>query len=304
MPTLSSQSIPATACPAPWRVAVLALSRPLPAPSLAALEGFRLPPPFALQIDPSCHGTDWFAGDDAERALRFLRVWRDPAIDAIWVARGGYGHARLLDHLRAEDLAEGRDKVLIGYSDVTALMLYLYRRGRGRLFHAPMPIDLPRPELADDIIALFETLNGGQGEGLAQALTPLRPGRASGPLLAVNMTLLVNSIGTSWQPDLAGHILVLEDVDEAPYRLDRMFVHLRQAGLLRDLAALVLGEFTLPTTGAPFARSIAEMALAAVRCPVAGGMPVGHGPRNLPLEQGAPARLDLDGTLVWSGCPI
>ncbi len=235
----------------------------------------------------------YLAGDDEARAGALDAALRDERVEAIFCARGGYGSSRLLGRLDGEALRRRRP-LLVGFSDVTALHCWAARLGVPSV-HGPVVSQLARlPE--EDRAALFALL-----EGEAPALSGLEclvPGTASGPLLGGNLTLLAHLCGTPQQPDLHGRLLLLEEVGEAPYRIDRLLTQLELAGVLDGVAGVVVGELTgcdaaaerhLP---AHDARAVVACRLGALGVPTVLGAPVGHGARNVALPLGVPAHLD------------
>lgn len=182
-------------------------------------------------IHPQCFLTEGhFAGPDAARADAFVELANDPSIDAIWLARGGYGACRMADlALPRLDSAAG-DKAYLGYSDGGFLLAGLYAQGIGRVAHGPMPSDLKR--------------DGGEAavlRGLAWLMdpAPLADGRK---LAAFNLTVLSQLLGTSLQPDFSGHILMIEEVAEYMYRIDRSLFHVTSNPGIRSIAGLMLGR--------------------------------------------------------------
>ncbi|MCU0231381.1 MAG: LD-carboxypeptidase [Acidobacteria bacterium] len=241
------------------------------------------------------------AGDDAARLEDLRWALTDPTLDAAWAARGGWGTSRLLSGLDLRGLAR-RPRWLIGFSDLTSLQLALFARGLAS-WYAPCVADLadPRRFRAADLRQMLaapgapRTLRGRRVAG------PSR--RASGPLAGGCLSLLAAAAGTRWQPDLRGAVVFLEDVGEAPYRIDRMLWQVRAAGILDGITGLALGQFTAcdPPPGRP-SRSLAavlrEHALA-LEVPVLGGLPIGHGLHARAVPIGYRATLDPGaGTLV------
>jgi muramoyltetrapeptide carboxypeptidase len=237
----------------------------------------------------------YLAGPDAVRAEALRAALGDPHTRAVFCSRGGSGAARLLPLL---DLTSPSPKLLVGCSDATVLHAALQSRGRASI-HGPVVTQAAeQPQHVLD--RLFQLLEGDLPPPLSGA-TPLVPGIAEGPLLGGNLAVLVTLLGTSWLPDTRGAVLLLEDDGEQPYRLDRLWTHLRNAGVLAGLAGIALGDFTnCERPGADFTvrdvlRSLAEE----TRIPCAVGFPVGHGPVNLPLSLGTRVRLDAEaGTLT------
>ena len=255
-------------------------------PALIEAQGWR------ARVYPGCHlRTGFLAGPDAQRAADLQAALDDPSVDAIWCLRGGYGSGRLLHRIRLPD----QPKLVIGYSDITALHALLDRAGWLAL-HAPMPAsDLLLPGHEDDARALFALLHHGLPEGAvwtpALARPALRcPGRAQGRLLGGNLSLLAALCGTPWQPRADGRLLFIEDVSESLYRVDRLLLQLGQAGLLDAAAGFVLGSFTESDDPLP----VLQDHLGHLGKPVLGGWPAGHGTPNRALPMGALATLDTD----------
>jgi muramoyltetrapeptide carboxypeptidase len=237
----------------------------------------------------------YLAGPDAVRAESLRAVLADPDIKAVFSSRGGSGAGRLLPLL---DLTASAPKLFVGCSDVTVLHAALQSHGRTSI-HGPVVTQAAdQPQAVLD--RLFDVLEGGLPLPLTGA-TPLVSGTAEGPLLGGNLAVLATLLGTSWLPDTRGAVLLLEDDGEQPYRLDRLWTQLRNAGVLAGLSGIALGDFTnCERRGADFTvrdvlRSLAEE----TRLPCAVGFPVGHGPVNMPLCLGTRVRLDADaGTLT------
>lgn len=271
---------------------------------LEVLRGWGLDPyltPNATEV----HGH--LAGTDAQRAADLNGAFRDPSVRAVWTSRGGYGATRILDLLDWPALAAD-PKLLIGFSDITALLLATWRRlhlvtvhGQfvGRLgLQPPATLDLLRRMVTEP-----EPLGPLSQPDGAPPVRVIRGGTAEGRLVGGNLALLTALVGTTDAPDLRGAILFLEDVAEAPYRLDRMLVQLRSAGLLDGVAGIVVGE--LPDCDPPDTRpsltaaEVVDDVLGGLRVPVVADLAVGHVDRQLPLPVGARARLDADaGTLA------
>jgi len=242
----------------------------------------------------------YLAGDDERRAKELLDCVRDDAVDAILCARGGYGCHRLVSRLDPEAFRAAR-KPLAGFSDVTTLLLWQLRCAGLVGFHAPMPAQ-PASSAADRE-ALVRLLCGEPG-GRLQG-TPGGGGAADGRLVGGNLTVLAASLGCPWEIETEGAILLLEDVGERPYRLDRALAQLRAAGKLYALAGVGLGGFEAcddPAYPTPAACDVLDEALRPLGVPLVTGLPVGHGERNVPWPVGARARIDGDaGTIAWEG---
>lgn len=233
----------------------------------------------------------YLAADDATRAAWFNDAVADPDVSALFCARGGYGCARILERLDGAALSR-RGTPVVGFSDVTAIHAWAACLDVPTI-HGPVVTQLPRlPEAHLD--ALFELLEGGAPPRFT-GLRALRGGTARGSLSGGNLTVLTHLLGTRYFPRLAGRILLLEDVGEAPYRIDRMCTQLVQSGALDGLAGAVLGDFSEIDGGpAELIEAIVAERLSTLGVPIAAGAPIGHGSRNLPLPLGVAAYLDVD----------
>jgi muramoyltetrapeptide carboxypeptidase len=237
----------------------------------------------------------YLAGPDAVRAEALRTALFDPEMRAVLCARGGSGAGRLLPLL---NVASTPTKLLVGFSDVTALHAALQSDGRVSV-HGPVVTQLAdQPQ--DAVDRLFQLLEGGLPPPLVGG-TPLVEGVAEGPLLGGNLAVLTSLVGTSFLPDTRGAVLLLEDDGEQPYRLDRLWTHLRNAGILAGLAGIALGDFTnCERPGASWAaRDVLRTLAEETGLPCAVGFSVGHGPVNLALSLGTRVRLDAGaGTLT------
>lgn len=220
------------------RITVVAPSRPITpaiAGQLSALAAAEFPG-VTLTIDPQCFLVDGhFAGPDAARAEALVRAANDPAVDAIWFARGGYGAGRLLAAVMPQLGEVAGRKAYLGYSDAGFLLAALYARRLGRVAHGPMPGDLAR---AGGDAAVRRALGW-----LAKRDTgALEGGLAGRPAAAFNLTILAALAGTPWLPDLADHVLLIEDVSEPLYRVDRALGQIAHATQLKGIAGVRLGR--------------------------------------------------------------
>jgi muramoyltetrapeptide carboxypeptidase len=264
---------------------------------LAAIADLGLQPRFDPRIS---EGKRYLAGDDARRLAELNSAFRDPGTKAVFCARGGYGSMRLLPRI---DLSELPDKPLIGFSDITALHLLWQREGR-KSIHGPVVTQLGKQP--DNVQrALGKLLFKGEPPKLTGA-TAIRSGTVRGTLVGGNLSVLTRLLGTPYLPELRGTILLLEDVGERPYRLDRMFTHLRLSGLLDGVAGIALGQLTgCEEQDADYtADDVVREILSELPMPSAMGFPVGHAEPNLPLLLGSNYVLDADaGTLVPADLP-
>jgi muramoyltetrapeptide carboxypeptidase len=232
--------------------------------------------------DASIFEKGFFTSGSAEmRAAAFMRAWADPTVAALIAVRGGYGSVQLLpqfDSWRPQQAP----KLFIGYSDNTSLLSWLTCQCGTTALHGPMlELRLARGEVGYDRPSFLKLLQG-EGEGLVLApsgLGTVRTGEASGPLFGGTITQLVGSLGTSYAFDPPqGSVLFLEDVNERPYRIDRMLTQLAQSGILRRAAALVFGEMRGcdDDRGGPSVGDVLEHAARAFAGPVLAGFPSGH----------------------------
>ena len=235
----------------------------------------------------------YLAGDDERRLAELVAALADPAIRAVLCARGGYGATRLLAGLVARGVRPAA-KPLVGFSDITALHLWLQRTGY-RSIHGPVLTQLARLPAAT-APHLFSLLESPSPPAPLEGTATYVGGSAEGPLLGGNLSVLSRLLGTSFMPSLDGAILLLEDTGERPYRLDRIWTHLNHMGLFERISGIVLGDFTgceekdSDYTSADVLRELAT----AAGVPCAAGFPIGHGAANEPVPLGARVRLDAD----------
>jgi muramoyltetrapeptide carboxypeptidase len=253
------------------------------------------------------HG--YFAGSDAERVSDLNAMLHDPQVNAIFAVRGGYGSPRLLPFVDYR-AARRRPKILVGFSDITALQLALFRRAGLVTFSGALPgvefWQKPDPYTEEHFWRLLTSPRRiGQLPGPGkQPLHSRIPGRAQGPLLGGNLSLVMSNLGTPFSPDYRRAILVLEDVGEDFHRIDRMFTQLRNAGILERISGLVLGQFThcQPSDSSKPHLTLSEILIEMLgwtNIPAVEGLQYGHLARKLTLPIGLCARLDADrGTLT------
>ncbi|MFZ0499031.1 MAG: LD-carboxypeptidase [Steroidobacteraceae bacterium] len=231
----------------------------------------------------------YLAGSDERRLAELAAALADTGAGAIFCVRGGYGLMRLLPKLEGIALAP---KPVIGFSDITALHQTLQRQ-RLVSIHGPVLTQLPRLD-ASTHARLFELLESTAPVAELAGQETYVDGTAEGPLLGGNLSVLTRLLGTPFLAPLEGAILLLEDVGERPYRLDRMWTHLALAGVFRRVRGIVLGDFTgCEEKAADFSSAdvLRELA-AATGLPCAAGFPIGHGAQNQPVPLGVRVRLD------------
>ena len=268
-------------------IGVIAPAGPAAPHALPAVQALYARHGYRVRLYPGCHAdTGYLAGPDTLRLADLHAALADDAVAAIHCLRGGYGTMRLLDGIDA-GLLKRKPKLLMGYSDITALHALWALHGLPSL-HAPMPAsDLIKPGREADEAALFHLLRHGLQAGavLAPALEPGAlnlPGEVSGQLIGGNLSLVAALLGTPWAWKPEGTILFLEDINEELYRIDRLLTQLRLAGVLDAVAGFVLGSFTEEVSPAALLRDT----LLPLNKPVLGGWPTGHGTPNRPLPMG------------------
>ena len=257
---------------------------------------------YRVHVHPQAHERAGFlAGPDPSRLRALMELLQDSNIDGIIAARGGYGAHRLLSDFDAVRAAALR-KVLIGFSDVVVLHQALHKAGLQSV-HGPVVTQLGDldPSAHRHLAHLLEDPSAPLR---LSALGPvIAPGRATGPLVGGCLAVLVALVGTPHLFVPRDSILLLEDVGEVPYRLDRMLTHLRLAGVFERVAGVALGDFVgcgAPRSGEPSAAEVLEERLGDLGVPVLSGLPIGHGTQNLAVPLGAKATLDATtGTLSF-----
>ncbi|GIG66436.1 S66 peptidase family protein [Phytomonospora endophytica] len=260
-----------------------------------------------VQVPDGVLDRDGFlAGSDAARLTEFNEALADPSVRAVFCGRGGYGVTRIIDDVDW-DAARRDPKPVIGYSDITALHMGLYRHAGVASVHGPVVTSFATPEPEDGAVvkALHTALFSAEPVVVASAdyepTGRLTRGTAvAGPLLGGNLSLVVDAVGTGTHLDCAGAILLLEEINEAPYRVDRALTQLRRAGVLGAVAGVALGNFTdcADGWGVDVVDVLGQM-LAALDVPVLGGLPIGHGIRQETVPYGTRAVLDPStGTLT------
>jgi muramoyltetrapeptide carboxypeptidase len=249
----------------------------------------------------------YLAGGDRERAADINQMFADKEVHSIFCLRGGYGSPRLLPYLDYA-LIKQNPKVLLGYSDVTALLNAIYARCDLVTFHGP----IAKQNFSDYTLARFkEVLFNPQApidlampppfaarEGQAEQenrLITVSPGQASGVLIGGNLSLMVKLVGSPYEPDYQGKLLFLEDVEEAPYRIDGMLTHLTLAGRLDKVAGVVFGKCTDCDATSPPSFSIEHVLkdrLGSLGVPVLSGVMIGHVEDMATIPIGVMATLD------------
>jgi muramoyltetrapeptide carboxypeptidase len=241
----------------------------------------------------------YLAGKDQERAEELMTMFLDPEVKAILCSRGGYGAQRLIPYLDPE-VIRSHPKPLVGCSDITVLLIYLLQQCFVIPFHGPN-------------VATSQFIQGGEEMALAlkKALTSsepigeitcsvLRSGTAQGAIIGGCLSSLVTTVGIPYEPDLQGKILFVEDVNEPPYKIDRMLTHLKSAGKLAGVKGVVFGQMPGCDTDNGLLREAIVDALSTIPGPIFFGFPSGHGPRNLTIPLGVPVRIQK-GVMSFQG---
>jgi len=248
---------------------------------------------FEVSLAPHVYSKmDYLAGEDEDRLEDLHDMFRNPDIKAVFCARGGYGTTRLLDKIEY-DLIRQNPKILVGYSDITALLIAIYKKTGLITFHGPAVRELASKHHGnyDNLLRLLSSdqplkLSLAKGEVLI-------PGRATGALIGGNLSLICHLIGTPFLPSLYGYILFIEDRGEPLYRIDRMLTHLKLSGQLSGLSGLVAGEFEECGDPSTINRLLMDV-MSDLDIPIATGLEVGHGHKNLALPLGLSSELDTD----------
>jgi len=238
----------------------------------------------------------YLAGPDAHRAQLVNRLFKDPAINAIVCARGGFGSLRILPLLDF-DVIRTHPKIFMGYSDITSLLNAITTRCGLVTFHGPVVTTLAKvPELTRNTLSAAISsdthLEFSPAAGVA-----IRAGRANGPVVGGNLTTLCHLLGTPFEPGFKNHILLLEDRGEAHYRIDRMLFQMKLAGCFEGISGLVLGSFencgSLDGIYKIFQEHFRDIPV-----PILAGFDMGHGEQNLTIPFGIEATLDTDKQLL------
>lgn len=235
----------------------------------------------------------YFAGIDSDRAVDLNLALRDQTIDALWCIRGGYGAMRILDELDYGAFSR-KPKALIGYSDITALHAAIASRCEVVSFHGPTARGkhsiFSRSSFVRAVVEQQDSC------GTWPAARIIRPGRARARLAGGNLALVASLIGTPYEIDFDDAILVIEDVNEAVYRIDRMMQQLLMSGSLDNCSAIAAGDFTLPADDSDAAdRSVDEVfseIAERLGIPCVSGLPIGHIEDQWTIPLGADAHLD------------
>jgi len=261
---------------------------------------------FEVELSRNIYGNKgYLAGDEKTRALDLVDFFHRSDIDAIFCARGGFGSIQLLPHLVNE--ARLAPKIFVGYSDITVLLNWFLQQFGMVTFHAPMlAMDIAQGLSGRTKDHFWSMLTGETREWKVDLGEVIRPGAAEAEMMGGCLSLLVTTLGTPYEIDTAGKLLFIEDVDEKPYRIERMLTHLKMAGKLDSLSGLVFGDFThCEGEGPRSVRQVIGELFREASYPVVMGMAAGHGEENLALPFGVKMALDgRAGTLSLVESPL
>jgi muramoyltetrapeptide carboxypeptidase len=253
-------------------------------------------------LEPPEAPLPYLAADDRHRAAELVEAWTDLDVKAVWASRGGYGTQRVLDLLDWELLGSSSPRLLVGFSDVTALHQAVAARLGTSTLHAPgvaalADADAETRDRVRRAVMRCDPVELLGSPGATAATCPVE-----GVVVGGNLTLLATSVGTGWVHPARGGIAVLEDVGEAPYRLDRALTQLLRSGWFDGVRGVALGAFT--RCGEPaLVRRVLDERLAPLAVPVVHDLPFGHVAGNLPVPLGALGALDAaSGTLTIRSC--
>jgi muramoyltetrapeptide carboxypeptidase len=234
----------------------------------------------------------YLAGADKHRAQIVNQMFADNSIDAVICARGGYGSMRILPMLDY-DAIKNNPKVFIGFSDITILLSVLFTRCNLVTFHGPVVTSLVDTS-EETKLSLFSNVTSESNLEikLSGGIT-INPGMAAGEVCGGNLTMLCHLVGTPYAPDFENKILFLEDRREAPYRIDRMLVHMELADCFKGVSGIILGTFEDCGPIEDVFKIIAELFMK-YHIPILAGLDAGHGSHNLTIPLGIEATLDAD----------
>ena len=209
----------------------------------------------AIEFHPQCFlSAGHFAGDDEVRAHAFIEVANDPSFDVLWVGRGGYGSGRIAPKVIPALGPEARAKTYLGYSDAGALFGAMYRHGIGTIFHGPMPADMARDQGEVAIARALSFLTDRDEAALEPNIS------REAPNAAFNITILSHLLGTPFEPDLSGHVVMLEEVSEHMYRIDRALLQITSSPMMRRAKGLRLGRCSaIPANDPDFGQTEEEV---------------------------------------------
>ena len=256
---------------------------------------------FNVLLDPEITTLRRFTrAEDERRAENFMGMWLDPRVKAVIGGTGGYGAVRMIPYLEPR-IFESNPKAFVGYSDITALHLWLMRVARLRVFHGPTVDDLIPSQRDPTMVSLLAALTAPRpvsriGRDLARSA---KPGRATGRLVGGNLSLVQQSIGTPYEIDVRDAILFLEETRDPMSVVDERLVHLRAAGLLSQVRGIVFGQLSLDRSEEDEFEDFVLDLVSDLDVPVLMDFPAGHEVPNLTLPLGTEVELVVEESTGW-----
>jgi muramoyltetrapeptide carboxypeptidase len=256
---------------------------------------------FTVRLDPEIEKLPRFTrAEDERRAENLMGMWLNPEVKAVIGGTGGYGAVRMLPHLEPE-IFRRNPKIFVGYSDVTALHLWLMRRAGLRVFHGPTVDDLIPSSRDPTMSSLLSCMTNPRpatriGREMARSV---RPGRATGRLVGGNLSLVQQTIGTPYEIDTRDSFLYIEETRDPMSYVDERLVHLRAAGLLRGVRGIVLGQFSLDRSEEEEFENFLLDLVADLGIPIITDFPAGHEVPNLTLPIGTEVELVAEDQTGW-----
>ncbi|MBU4260591.1 MAG: LD-carboxypeptidase [Proteobacteria bacterium] len=244
---------------------------------------------------------NYLAGPDRHRADIFHEIWRDPGVKAVLSVRGGYGSLRILAAIDYELIRE-QPKIFIGFSDITALHNAISQQTGLTTFHGPMVTTLAKID-KESLLSFFDTITSGTCRPISDpSVEILKSGQAAGRLSGGNLTTAIHLLATPYEVSWRDKIVFLEDVGEAPYRIDRMLTHLKMAGRFAGIRGLILGSFTNCGDEELIWTRAMEL-FADEEVPIWANFPIGHGKRNMIVPMGSDAVMDSSSRMLSFPAP-
>ncbi|MBU1195899.1 MAG: LD-carboxypeptidase [Proteobacteria bacterium] len=240
----------------------------------------------------------YLAGDDIIRARVIMQLFADPEVDAIISARGGFGALRILDYMDWSLMA-GCPKPFIGFSDTTALLLAMIDRCDMPVIHGPNLISLACAQ-NETIDSFYQTLTGDDCLKIRLKEEVICPGNATGILKGGNLSTISHLVGTGFQPDFNQCIFFMEDIHEPAYKIDRMLMQMKMAGLFDGITGVVTGSFTACENETYIPQILTEI-FQDFNIPVLGGLDAGHGSINLSLVMGTMVQVSSEDLMLSKG---
>lgn len=251
-------------------------------------------------------GKDLFCSNSVEYRFKHIKqALTSEDSKAVWCVRGGYGAAQLMPYL-AKLKSPKKQKIFIGFSDITVLHIFLNQKWGWQTIHAPVLWQVIHKKVDNKSLKqLKELLFGKKKQVIIDDLVPLnatakKAARIKSSVVGGNLSLIQTSIGTNWQLEAKGKILLIEDTDEKTYSYDRMLMHIKQAGLLKGIKALIIGDFKHHKDEKQRVENMLKSFAESLNIPILKTELIGHGITNYPLVIGADSVLDVGKSFVLS----